>query len=213
MRDVVEMRGHTFLPLGPAPFVIDLGANDGKLAQQVVDAYPDATLLLVEGDPFLVQQLGVRFRSRPGVLLYQGLVGSESRESVEFHLCEIPEGNSVYRELSEHWAPGKSRHATVPMTTVANLLKLANPPHVDLMKVDIEGSEWDVLPTLTGREAALIDQITVEFHDFLDPAQRHRTESCIAHLESLGYTLRARGADHEHGSPYFDCLFFKVSPG
>jgi FkbM family methyltransferase len=213
MRDVVQMRGHSFLPLGPTPFVIDLGANDGKLAQEVTDAYPDATLLLVEADPYLVQQLGVRFRSRPGVMLYRGLVGAAARDSVDFHLCEIPEGNSVYRSLSEHWAPGKSRRTTVPMTTVANLLALAPPPRVDLMKVDIEGSEWDVLPTLTEREAAVIDQITVEFHDFLDPAQRHRTESCIAHLESLGYVLRARGAEHEHGSPYFDCLFFKPSSG
>jgi len=212
MGDLEQMRGHTFWPLGPAPFVIDLGANDGKFAQEVAEAYPDTTLLLVEGDPFLVERLGARFRTRRDVLLYRGLVGAESRESVEFHLCEVPEGNSVYRTLSEHWAPGRSRQASVPMTTVGNLLTLANPARVDLMKVDIEGSEWDVLPTLTEREASLIDQITVEFHDFLDPGQRGRTEACIAHLEALGYTLRARAAEHEHGSPYFDCLFFKASP-
>ncbi len=213
MRDLVEMRGHTFRPLGPAPFVVDLGANDGKLAQEITDQYPDATLLLVEADPYLVQQLGQRFRDRPGVLLYRGLVGAVTQESVAFHLCEVPEGNSVYRQLSEHWAPGKSRTVSVPMTTVAELLARTSPPRVDLLKVDIEGSEWDVLPTLTAREAALIDQITVEFHDFLDPAQRHRTESCIAHLASLGYSHRARAADHEHGSPYFDCWFFKPEPG
>jgi FkbM family methyltransferase len=213
MTDVVQMRGHSFFPLGPAPFVIDLGANDGKLAQEVADAYPDATLLLVEGDPYLVQQLGTRFRARSGVMLYRGLVGAESREAVAFHLCEVPEGNSIYRELSEHWAPGRSRMVTAPMTTVTNLLTLAKPPRVDLLKVDIEGSEWDVLPTLTEREAALIDQITVEFHDFLDPSQRGRTEACITHLESLGYATRARAAEHEHGSPYFDCLFFRPRRG
>jgi FkbM family methyltransferase len=210
MRDVVQMRGHSFFPLGKAPFVVDLGANDGKLAQELTEAYPDVTLLLVEGDPYLIHKLGERFRDRQGVLLYRGLVGAESKEAAQFHLCAVPEGNSVYRELTEHWAPGQSRTATVPMTTVAHLLALAKPERVDLLKVDIEGSEWDVLPTLTAHEADLIDQITVEFHDFLDPSRRGHTERCIEHLRGLGYTLRARAAQHEHGSPYFDCLFYKA---
>ena len=209
MMDVVQMRGHSFFALGSAPFVVDLGANDGKFTADVLQAYPGATVLMVEADPYLVQKIAERFRTHPGLQLYRGLVGAQTQDAVPFHLSRVPEGNSVRRAFSNHWSPGETREISVPMTTLPDLLAQANPPRIDLLKVDIEGSEWDVLPTLTPREATLVAQLSVEFHDFLDPAARPQTEACIAHLEDLGYTTRCRAAPHVHGSPYFDCHFYR----
>lgn len=210
MKSLEEIRGHTFLKdLGRSPLVLDLGANDGKFARAILAAYPEARLVLVEGDPLLTDSLKRTFGRDGRVRLYQGLVGSETRARMPFHLCRVPEGNSVHRAFSESWAAGQSRTIEVEMISFTDLLALIGPEHIALVKVDIEGSEWDVLPTVGEAAAQVIDQFSVEFHDFLDPSLRPQTERCIQHLQELGYRTRARPAAHVHGSPYFDCLFYR----
>lgn len=141
--------------------------------------------------------------------MFRGLVGAESVASKRFFLCKVPEGNSVISRFSDSWAPGESREIQVEMISLPALLELSGCAQVNLLKVDIEGSEWDVLEGMTAREALLIGQISVEFHDFMDPQLRPRTERCIARLQELGYTVRCRPTDRVHGSPYFDCLFYR----
>jgi FkbM family methyltransferase len=148
------------------------------------------------------------FGRHPNVKLFRGLIGTESKPAASLFLCKIPEGNSVFRRMSEAWAPGESREIQVEMITLPALLRLLGATRIDLLKVDIEGSEWDLLEALSTDLARRIDQVSVEFHDFLDPSQRSRTERCIAHLEKLGYVSVCRGTDHVHGSPYYDCLFY-----
>lgn len=204
------IRGHTFLDrFGSDPLVVDLGANVGHFAQGFRDAYPSARLVLVEGDPLLVRALVERFGATPGVRLFQGVVGPENQPSVPFFLSGVPEGNSTSRSFSESWSAEPSRPISVEMITLARLFELVEPSRVDLLKVDIEGAEWEVLAGLTPALADRIDQITVEFHDFMDPTERPRTERCIAQLEGLGFRSHCRGAEHRHGSPFFDCLFYR----
>ena len=204
------IRGHTFLDRFDAePLLVDLGANLGLFAQGFRDAYPSSRLVLVEGDPLLIRKLVDRFGAASGVQLFQGVIGPENRSAAPFFLSEVPEGNSMLRHFSESWSPADSREITVEMITLASLLELVEPNCVDLLKVDIEGAEWDVLSGLTPTLAERINQITVEFHDFMDPSQRPRTERCIAQLQALGFHSRCGGADHRHGSPYFDCLFYR----
>ncbi len=207
-----QIRDHTFLDqFGDAPLVVDLGANAGKFATELLAAYPSAEMLLVEGDPYLVDILRHTFEKCSRVRLFGGLVGAEACPNARFYLCKVPEGNSVYSRFSESWAPGESREVQVEMITLPALLELGKCERVDLLKVDIEGSEWDVLLGMTAREAKIIQQISVEFHDFMDPQLRPRTEQCIARLQELGYAVHCRGTDRVHGSPYFDCLFYRPS--
>jgi len=203
------LRGHTFRHLGPRPTVVDLGANDGKFAAELLAHYPEASLVLVEGDPFLVERLRERFAGRGAVRIFAGLVGGESRREAPFHLSRIPEGNSVHAALAASWTRDETRTIEVPMVTLGTLLALARLGRVDLLKVDIEGSEYAVLPTLDGELAARLAQLTVEFHDFAEPAWRPLTEACVAHLHGLGYVHAARGTELRHGSPFFDCHFWR----
>jgi FkbM family methyltransferase len=205
-----SIRGHTFLDrFGSEPLLIDLGANVGKFAQAFRDAYPASRLVLVEGDPLLVRELCGRFGAVPGVQLFPGLIGPENQPETSFFLSEVPEGNSMLQRFSESWSRASSREISVEMITLERLFELVQPERVDLLKVDVEGAEWDVLSGLPPPLAERIDQITVEFHDFMDPSLRPRTEQCIARLEALGFRSRCRGADHGHGSPYFDCLLYR----
>jgi hypothetical protein len=62
--------------------------------------------------------------------------------------------------------------------------------HIDLLKLDIEGSEYDVLDYILNKNIS-VDQIIVEFHDrFLKNGKRLRRK-IINKLENKGYTLFA----------------------
>jgi FkbM family methyltransferase len=207
--ELKQIREHSFWDrFGDAPVLVDLGANVGKFATEFLAVYPSARLVLVEADPYLTDILQRTFATCPQVRLFRGLVGAESVASTRFFLCKVPEGNSVFSYFSDSWAPGESREIQVEMISLPALIELDGCEQVDLLKVDIEGSEWDVLEGLTEREARLIRQISVEFHDFMDPRLRPRTERCIARLQKLGYTVLCRATDRVQGSPYFDCLFY-----
>ncbi len=211
MRDqLVQLRGHSFWDrFGDVPVLMDLGANVGRFTTDFLALHPSARVVLVEGDPYLTDILHERFARFGNVQLFRGLVGVESKACASFFLCKVPEGNSVFARFSDSWAPGESREISVETIALPALLKLSGQSFVDLLKVDIEGAEWDLLGALSEQQAACIGQISVEFHDFLAPELRPRTEACIAHLKKLGFAVLCRGTEHLRGSPYFDCLFYR----
>lgn len=73
--------------------------------------------------------------------------------------------------------------------TLGSALAKLPPPaagHV-VLKIDIEGSEWDVIDAATPGELARFSQVVGEFHDFAnvaDPAWRDRARRVLAKLRS-----------------------------
>jgi FkbM family methyltransferase len=62
---------------------------------------------------------------------------------------------------------------------------------IDILKMDIEGSEYDVIDSILN-ENIEIDQILVEFHPHLIQNGRKKTKKTIIELESFGYKCFAR---------------------
>lgn len=96
-------------------------------------------------------------------------------------------------------APGQqaAQSLTVPGASLAGLLDQLGLTQIDLLKVDIEGAEYalfDNAPDDTLRRCA---QITVEFHDFMDPRQTPDVLRIVRRMEGLGYwTIKFSGRHH-----------------
>jgi FkbM family methyltransferase len=58
---------------------------------------------------------------------------------------------------------------------------------VDLMKIDIEAAEFDALDAVGDEALARIRQITVEFHDFMDPSLTPKAKAAIERLRRAGF--------------------------
>ena len=58
---------------------------------------------------------------------------------------------------------------------------------IDLVKMDIEGAELDVFDTISSLLLQRIVQMTVDFHDFLQPADIPRIEAVIRRLRREGF--------------------------
>lgn len=60
---------------------------------------------------------------------------------------------------------------------------------IDVVKMDIEGMEYDILSQTPAEDLRRIRQFTVEFHDFLDNSLTDRNYAIIKRLEEIGYEL------------------------
>ncbi len=169
--------------LGRPPRIIDLGANVGIAAAWFARRWPDATIVCVEPDPVNLSALnqaaarsGGRWRvveaaaaSKPGVL--------------EFALGR----DAVSRAL-----PGGG-----VMVEAIDFFELAGRERPDLVKIDIEGGEWDLLadPRLADLGAVAIG---IEVHPHLCPGADPRSEA-IPRLKDAGYEVLE--VPHVHGAP------------
>lgn len=90
----------------------------------------------------------------------------------------------------------------VDSVTLEGFLRLAGVPRADLVKLDIEGAEFAMFEAASDETLAAIGQLTVEFHDFLDPSLEPACRAIIARLERLGFTALRFTRQH-HGDMLF----------
>ncbi len=85
---------------------------------------------------------------------------------------------------------------SLPCTTLPELLRQRGATRVDLLKLDIEGFEYEVIDDLLDRGLA-VGQICVEFHHDQLPVGRRATLRCLLRLRRAGYRLvHVHGWDH-----------------
>ncbi len=66
-----------------------------------------------------------------------------------------------------------------------------------LLKMDIEGSEWDAIEAAGGDDISRFDQIIVELHDLLNPANRTRVINCLEKLTENHVVIHVHGNNYE----------------
>ena len=131
-------------PIAPESieYIVDLGSNIGVTAMFWAQRYPDARMALVEPDPDnfkLLQRNTAAFRHR--CVLLNAAVSDRGGET-SFFRSDREYGHSILKTddcVSE---------IQVKALTVSDVLREAEFPRVDLLKMDIEGGEEIVMPTI-----------------------------------------------------------------
>lgn len=166
----------------PAPgdpaVIIDAGANIGLTAAVFATRFPRARILALEIDPanfaLLQQNTGAYSNVVP---VAKGLWARRTRIRVK-----NPAAESWAFQASEATDSGG---ASIEALGVAELLTDFQLPRIDILKIDIEGGEYEVF---TGNVEDWIDRvgmIAVEVHDRFRPGC---TEAIRRALSPLGFT-------------------------
>lgn len=199
---VQEIKEHTFFDnyLRKEINIIDLGACTGEFTDELNTLYNVKKAILVEANPTNFSQL----KNSPNYILYNKAISSTNGEVIEFN--EDP--NSPYNGSKDfNYFDGiKHQIETVNLET---LCKDNDIDFIDILKIDIEGAEYDVLETLSDSFFNKIGQITVEFHDFVNPELKPRTIKIVERLKSLGFSYVSKSINHMCGSDFYDVLFFR----
>lgn len=92
----------------------------------------------------------------------------------------------------------------VTMKPMADIMHELGHQHIDVVKMDIEGSEYAVLDNILNANIS-IDQILIEFHDRLFDVRSPKSKEIVEKLRAAGYGLFA------HSSSYEEISFIKRS--
>ena len=145
--------------------IIDAGANVGLFSVWMARRNPECHVVALEPFPENYSFLEANLLSTPGgsVTAYPIALGGRSGQST----MVSGGGRSLdHRLTTEHGADGGS---VVRVVSFGDLLNLVNRDRIALLKMDIEGSEYDVFD---GMEAGLVGGVecmAIEYHEHLRP--------------------------------------------
>ena len=162
--------------------VVDLGANLGRLSSELADRF-HCSCVALEPAPENV----ARIPTHPRVQVVQGAIAPKSGTG-ELQLATDCTANRLALAGNVDAPSGNAASITVALFDYPSLLQAAGVRKVDLLKVDVEGAEWDFFDSLTDADLLSIGQITVEFHDFIkELGEVRRTWQVYQRLLGLGF--------------------------
>ena len=171
------------LPIDASATVVDVGAFVGDWSQRVWDLH-EPTIHAFEPAPAAYRRLARRFAGNERVHTHDvGLGGEDSTAS----LALAAAGSTIYA------ADGALGRAEVRIRDVAAVLDELGLDRVDVLKVNIEGGEYDLLDRLhaTGW-LARTDLVLVQFHEWHPNAylrrRRNRRDLARTHDEVWGWS-------------------------
>lgn len=87
---------------------------------------------------------------------------------------------------------GESEKRVVPAYLPERILADNGLEHVDLLKIDCEGGEYEIFPLLTPAILARIGNVVFEYHKFI-PDWQPRVERLFKQLQDAGFRIRTEG--------------------
>ncbi len=130
-------------------------------------------------------------------------------ETFEFHAYGITAGKSgtqtFYLPRDQNATSGSlvatdvmdpGRAIEVEMRSFGDMVGSLGHGHIDILKIDIEGSEYDVVPQIIA-SGITVGQLLLEFHDRLFDTERFRSRETLAQLRTAGYEVFAASATYE----------------
>jgi len=183
-------------PLDRNSVVFDLGGYHGDFAAAIHARY-GCTVHLFEPVPSFFRMCTKRFEGNPKIKCYPfGL----SDKAGMFLMSQAADGSSISA------ADNAVQKIPVEVRACDEFILSIGKPFIDLLKINIEGGEYEVLPRLL--ETGLvhnIDHIQIQFHDFIGNAPKKRSDIreglTATHAETWCYEFvwegwRLKGREH-----------------
>jgi FkbM family methyltransferase len=212
--EIVVRREYRFAFDSPSPLILDCGSNIGMSVLYFKTISPDCRIVAFEPDEiaFRALQHNVAANRWNHVEMHNAALCGEEGE-IDF-FSDPSQPGSLVMSTFEHRVSGASSKATVCRQVQSlRLSSFVNGP-VDLVKMDIEGTELAVLEELaqTGKLQE-IKQIVLEYHHHLHD-QENRMARLLGLLEEngFGYQIHAPSARPFQQRAFQDILIYAYRP-
>lgn len=182
LNELVVWNGYTMQAshVGVPRTILDLGANTGLAARWFMHKWPQARIVCVEPEPSNVDVLRANLSSTPNSAVLPVAAGATSRKAM-LHTANLEFGYTIVGDTA---GPSVEVH----VATMLEILAAGQMSKVDLLKVDIEGSEREVFSDCA-EWISLVDFMIVECHgdygpsELLDDCRRNGCEFTPLHIE------------------------------
>lgn len=216
MIDTITLLDHTFYPNKKNDIVvIDLGTNDGRFYNEFVNHFGLDSIkeyIGVEPNTTLYENHLIALMKNKNVKMINKAIYRKSNVNINFTEVKNNEAGNILANSNNlfKWGEEAPKEYLVQSITIGDLLKHFNIEYVDYLKIDIEGAEYFLIETLNEDICNKIDQISIEFHDFIDPKLKNKSKEYVQKIIDFGYTLHSsKRWGGRYGTDYMDTLFIK----
>ena len=187
MQDVYEIDA-LVAQLPEQPVVIDIGANAGFFAVQLFSKIEWPTLYAYEPMPANIQAFRQTIDQnsclQTGVHLHQMAVTGTYQPSLDL-FADAADGSQVVASVFADFHENNTRRFTVPCITLTAIIENNSLTTIDLLKVDCEGSEYDIFYNTDPALLQCVRHIVMEIHDV--DTDRNNVTALNTYLQSLGF--------------------------
>lgn len=157
LREVLGEREYEVELPGEPRTILDLGSHIGESILYFQERYPGARIVGVEPNPEAFARLKANVGSLAGVELYEAALSDRDGEA-DLYVEPLSWGSSLVASRLPY------RAVRVRTLTLDTLRRMADLDDVDLMKMDIEGSEWVAFsrPGALDRVTSLLGELHLE---------------------------------------------------
>jgi FkbM family methyltransferase len=168
------------------PVVIDIGANAGFFDLLVLSKLKEARVFAyepLESNRKLIQKMvDANPLLQSNLSLFQKAVTGKPVPSIELYV-EDTAGNSEIASVFSDFDKRNTRSVSVPAISLSSITE--EHPKIDLLKMDCEGSEYDILYNTGPELLQRIQVMAIEVHE-LDK-DKNNLEALNAYLVSMGF--------------------------
>lgn len=174
--------------LPDSPNVIDIGANVGIFSMRLLSLKPKARVVAYEPIPSnfeVLKRNADNLTHLPhGVMPYQCAVTGEAKQRQVIYFN--PESTFTPTASMIPSFDNANRNSTeVDTDTLSSIIEQHRFSRIHLLKLDCEGSEFDIVNGAGADTMARVDAIFLEVHETAE----HTIESMRTSLESYGFTV------------------------
>jgi FkbM family methyltransferase len=143
--------------------IVDAGANIGLASIFYANRYPEAKIIAIEPEPSNYEMLRKNLAPYPNVVPVQAALWSEKKM---LSGSSADTGHHAYQVREENGLDDQGHGGTVRGLTLGELMTDLGIQHIDLLKVDIEGSEKEVFQN-SADWIGHVGIIAIEIHEWI----------------------------------------------
>jgi FkbM family methyltransferase len=193
--EVFALQEYAFESSKRAPHIIDAGANIGMATLFFKVIFPAATIEAFEPSPasFRLLERNVAANGLAGVRLHNAALAGTA--GVTSFYVETADETSLIASTR----PGRGARQRIEVEAVTLSSQIES--EVDLLKLDVEGSEAEVLEEVAASgKLSLVREMLIEYHHNI-PGNDGRFSAFLALLEDHGFDYRVRAAERVFRDP------------
>ncbi|MFH1446736.1 MAG: FkbM family methyltransferase, partial [Chloroflexota bacterium] len=167
--------------------VVDIGAGTGDFTLYAALDHPDTLVYAYEPFPesFAMLEENIRNNHIENVKIFAEAVWSEPGQlTLDFSDGEPLQAPTQGSEMADELKAGQCR---VPALALEKVLEQNNLIHLDLLKLDCEGAEFEILSEKSAKTLKRIERIIMEYHDGY---QGHHHRELVEFLCEQGFKVR-----------------------
>lgn len=176
---------NNLITIKPKDTVVDIGAQIGVFSVRAAKLASEGRVFAYEPHPENYSMLltNIQLNKCQNIFPYKMSIGKDGGEvSIKLFVNATNSGgHSTVVRVGKHFV-------TTPQLSLRRIFSLHKLNRVHCLKIDTEGSEFDILLTAPPSLFKKIDQIALEYHNFLASSRRHL--EIVEFLKSNGFKVK-----------------------